>query len=153
MRFLAIVGLCVLSSVGYGIVHDQITARLCVEYFTIFHPPIFGTDDPTLIGFCWGILATWWVGLLLGIPLAVAARAGSRPKRSAPDLVRPILRLMVVCGMIACVAGLCGFIAASNGWVWLVPPLATKIPVERHTMFLVDLWMHNASYASGLCPG
>ena len=60
---------------------------------------------------------------------------------------------MVVCGTVACVAGVCGFIAASNGWVWLVPQLATKIPVERHTMFLVDLWMHNASYVSGFLGG
>jgi hypothetical protein len=153
MQFVAIVGLCILSSIGYGIVHDQITARLCVEYFTVFHPPVFGTDNPTLLGIGWGVLATWWVGLLLGIPLAVAARAGSRPKRSAADLLRPILWLMVVCGTVACVAGVCGFIAASNGWVWLVPQLATKIPVERHTMFLVDLWLHNASYVSGFLGG
>ena len=153
MRSLAIVGLCIVSCICYGIVHDQLTARLCVEYFTIFHPPIFGTDDPTLLAIGWGILATWWVGLLLGIPLAIAARAGSRPKRSAADLMRPILVLMAVSGVIAGVAGLCGYVAASNGWVWLVPPLASKIPSERHTMFLVDLWMHNASYFSGFLGG
>jgi hypothetical protein len=28
----------------------NLPARLCVEYFTIFHAPIFGgTDDPTLL--------------------------------------------------------------------------------------------------------
>lgn len=68
-------------------------------------------------------------------------------------LLRPTLWLMVACGTVACVAGVCGIIAASNGWGWLVPPLATEIPVEQHTMFLVDLWMHNASYASGFLGG
>ena len=46
MQWLAIVLLSVLTCVTYGIVHDQITARICVEYFTIGHPPVFDTDDP-----------------------------------------------------------------------------------------------------------
>jgi hypothetical protein len=54
MHSLAIIGLCILSAVAYGIVHDQISARICVEYFTIGHPPIFDTDDSTLLGIGWG---------------------------------------------------------------------------------------------------
>ena len=64
MHAVAIVVLCIGSAVIYGILHDQITARICVEYFTIGHPPIFPTESPTLLGIGWGILATWWVGLL-----------------------------------------------------------------------------------------
>ena len=48
--------------------------------FTIGHPPVFATDDPTLLGLGWGVIASWWVGLLLGIPLALVARAGGRSK-------------------------------------------------------------------------
>ena len=90
MQFVSIVLMCVLAAVGYGIVHDQVTARVCVEYFTIGHPPVFGTDDPTLLGIGWGIIATWWVGVLLGIPLAMVARLGSRPKRSVGSLLTVI---------------------------------------------------------------
>ncbi|MBV8223051.1 MAG: hypothetical protein JO293_06785, partial [Candidatus Eremiobacteraeota bacterium] len=68
--------LCIAAAVLYGELHDQITARVCVEYFTIGHPPLFPTDDPTLLGLGWGVVATWWVGLVLGAGLAVAARAG-----------------------------------------------------------------------------
>ena len=67
---------------------------LCVEYFTLGHPPVFPTMSPTLLGIGWGIIATWWVGLLLGIPLALAARAGGRPKREVRSLVRPVLTLL-----------------------------------------------------------
>ncbi len=95
MPALAIVLMCVAAAVLYGIVHDQITARVCVEYFTIGHPPIFGTDDPTLLGIGWGIIATWWVGLILGILLAVIARAGSRPQRSVRSLLPPVACLLV----------------------------------------------------------
>ena len=50
MQWITIVLLSVLTCVTYGVVHDQITARICVEYFTIGHPPVFATDDPTLLG-------------------------------------------------------------------------------------------------------
>jgi len=50
MKTLGIVFLCILAAVFYGILHDQITARICVEYFTIGHPIVFGTEDPTLLG-------------------------------------------------------------------------------------------------------
>lgn len=150
---LSIIGLSVVACVIYGIIHDQITARLCVEYFTVFHPPVFGTDDPTLLGIGWGILATWWAGLLLGVPLAVVSRTGKLPKRSAADLVRPITMLMLVAGGVATVAGLVGFVAASSGWVWLVEPLSSGVPVDRHVWFLTDLWAHNASYAAGMIGG
>src|SRR3954452_126944 len=86
--------LSIAAAIFYGMVHDQITARICVEYFTIAHPPIFGTDDPMLLGLGWGVVATWWVGVLLGTPLAAVARIGRWPKRSIQSLIRPLLVLI-----------------------------------------------------------
>jgi hypothetical protein len=108
MRSLAIIELCVGSAVIYGVLHDQITARICVEYFTIGHPPVFDTDDPTVLGIAWGIFATWWAGLLLGIPMALAARAGKRPQRDAASLVRPIACLLIVTALCAFLSGIVG---------------------------------------------
>lgn len=79
MESLKIILLCILSAVLYGILHDQVTARVCVEYFTVAHPPIFHTTSPTLLAIGWGILATWWVGLILGVPAAVVSRSISLP--------------------------------------------------------------------------
>src|ERR1039457_4994451 len=62
MEALKIAFTCVMAAVIYGIVHDQITARICLEFFTFFPPPIFHTQSPTLLGIGWGIVATWWVG-------------------------------------------------------------------------------------------
>jgi hypothetical protein len=153
MKSLSIIGMSILACVIYGIVHDQITARLCVEYFTIFHAPVFGTDDPTLLGIGWGILATWWVGLFLGVPLAIVARAGRLPKRTAVDLIRPMAMLIVIAACSAAVAGFAGFIVASNGWIGVVEPWASRIPPEKHVVFLTDLWAHNASYGVGFVGG
>ena len=117
MQSLGIVLMCMVAAVCYGIVHDQVTARVCVEYFTVGHPPGFGTDDPTLLGIRWGIIATWWVGLLLGVPLAFIARAGSRPKRSVGSLVRPVTCLLMVMAVCASTAGVVGWLLASSGAV------------------------------------
>jgi hypothetical protein len=82
MQWIAIVVLSILACVAYGIIHDQITARICVEYFTIGHPRIIPTDDPTALGIVWGIVATWWVGVIMGIPLATVSRPCSNRWRS-----------------------------------------------------------------------
>lgn len=149
MQWLAIVVLSIVACITYGTIHDQITARICVEYFTIGHPRILPTDDPTTLGFVWGIVATWWVGVILGVPLATLARIGSRPKMTAGALVRPIATLFAFSAILAVLAGLVGYIAASMGWVWLVGPIAESVPQEKHVAFLVDLWAHSASYLGG----
>src|SRR5882724_11791197 len=117
MQFLLIVILTIASAVCYGIVHDQVTARVCVEYFTIGHPPVFNTDSPTLLALGWGVIATWWVGLLLGIPAALVSRLGSWPKYTAARLMRSVCCLMVLMGFASLVAGLAGYFVASAGGV------------------------------------
>jgi hypothetical protein len=150
---LSIILLSIAAAVTYGILHDQITARICVEYFTVGHPPVFGTDDPTLLGFGWGILATWWVGLILGILLAFAARTGSRPKLHARQLVRPLAMMLLIVGAFATLAGFAGHAAAVRGWVVLLEPMASILPRERHVAFITDLWIHLASYAGAFVGG
>ena len=153
MEAAKIVLLSMASAITYGIIHDQVTARICVEYFTIGHPPIFGTEDPTLLGLGWGILATWWVGLFLGLPLAVVARCGSRPKRTAKFLVRPIAGLMAFAACGAFIAGAVGWLLASRGLICLGEPFASEVPSDRHVAFLIDAFAHTASYGCGFLGG
>lgn len=143
----------VAAAIAYGIAHDQITVRICLEYFTIGHPPVFPTRNPTLLAIGWGIIATWWVGVLLGVPLAIVARAGSRPKRTVGTLVRPVVWLLAVMAVFATIAGLTGWFFASRGMVVLVGPIAEELAADRHVPFLIDLWAHSASYLVGLVGG
>lgn len=153
MPALLIVLMSILAAVCYGIVHDQITARICVEYFTVGHPPVFHTDDPTLLGLGWGVIATWWAGALLGVPLAIAARVGSRPRRSPVSLLRPIAVLLSVMGASALAAGWIGWRLAETGQVRLFGPLADALPRQRHVPFLIDAFAHSTSYVVGFVGG
>jgi len=149
MQGLKIIGLCILAAIAYGIVHDQITARICVEYFTVFHPPILGgAKSPTVLAFGWGVIATWWVGAMLGVPLALLARAGPWPRLSASDLLPMIRTLLIVMAACAIAAGIAGY---ARG---VMPRyMAQVLPPELHRRFLADWWAHNASYGSGFVGG
>ncbi len=141
------------ASVAYGILQDQITAHLCVEYFTIGHIDYLNLGDPTLIAVEWGLIATWWAGLLLGLLVALVARVGARPRLGPRDLLRPTLLAMTGVGLIATIAGIVGYLAAGAGAVYLLEPLASAVPRSRHVAFLTDLWAHDAAYLAGALAG
>ena len=98
MQGIKIVLTCVFAAVLYGIIHDQFTAHICVEYIWVFHPPVFSTTSPALLALGWGVIATWWMGAFLGVLLAFAARVGSRKKIDLSELLRPISELLLVMG-------------------------------------------------------
>ncbi len=149
MESLRIWFLSIAAAVLYGEVQDQVTTRVCVEYFTIGHPDIFGTDSPTLLALGWGFIATWWAGALIGAPLVVACRAGSLPRLRAGDLHRPVLALLLFMAYAAILAGIAGYVFARAGSIGLVGDLALAVPAGKHPQFLADLWAHNAAYITG----
>jgi hypothetical protein len=153
MESLKILLLSVGAAVLYGILQDQVTARVCVEYFTVGHPPVFPTTDPTALAFGWGVIATWWVGVLLGVPLLLLARVGSRPKMTARGLLKPVLVLLGCVGLFALIAGVIGFAVATAGWVGLPESLAQRVPPEKHVAFLADAFAHEAAYDVGFLGG
>lgn len=101
----------------------------------------------------WGVVATWWVGLALGVLLATAARCGSAPKRGVRELVLPVLGLLAVCACCALVSGVTGWLLAESGAIRLAGRIAERVPPDRHVAFLADRWAHTASYGAGLLGG
>jgi hypothetical protein len=150
MESLKIIFLCVIAAIIYGICQDMVTTRVCLEYFTIGHPPIFGgTQNPTLLALGWGVFATWWVGLGLGIPTAFFARIGSRPKMTWRDLRRPTAILMVIVGSCAIAAGVVGYFI----WGGFIRAYFPQIPTEKADLFAVDAFAHEAAYGVGFIGG
>ncbi len=150
---LKIIVLCIVAAIIYGILHDQVTARVCVEYFTIGHRPIFHTDDPTLLAFGWGVIATWWMGAILSVLAVLASRLGSWPKFDAASLVRPVCILLIVMACSSLLAGVSGYFVAKAGGVQLVGSLVYRVPAVKHVAFLADLWAHLAAYGVGFFGG
>jgi hypothetical protein len=153
VEFFKIVLLGLAAAIACGVAHDQLTARVCVEYFTIGHPRIITSESPTLLGLAWGVVATWWVGLPLGLMLAVAARAGHLRKFTVAQVRPLVIRLLVVMATAALLAGALGYVLALRGVIWLAGDLADAIPAPVRARFLADLWAHSASYLVGVFGG
>lgn len=149
MQGLAIVALCVVASIAYGIAHDLVTAHLCVEYFTIGHPKVIESQAPVALALTWGVLATWLLGAAGGLVLAAAARLGPYPKRTVRHLLKPLGFALLAMAVLAALGGLAGHVAASQGAVKLVGDAAWRVPEDRHVAFLTNLWAHLAAYGAG----
>jgi hypothetical protein len=122
-----------------------------VEYFTIAHPPLFPTNSPFLLALGWGIAATWWVGLLLGLGLATAARVGSAPKLRLVDLRKSIIALLIVTGIAALLMGVVGAQLVTSGI--MAVPADWDIPPSRYGVFSAVASAHLTSYVCGTLGG
>jgi len=140
------------AAVAYGILQDNVTARLCPAYFNVAHPDlghpeVFHHASPTVLAFAWGVAATWWVGFPLGGLMAVCARAGGWPKLDARALLRPVGKLLAVLIGGAVAGGLLG-------WLLGVGSLAPqKIALEDRQGWGIDYGAHLAAYAVGPLGG
>ena len=150
MQKTKVILLSLLAAVAYGIIHDQITAHLCVEYFTVAHPPLFHTESPTILGFCWGIAATIGIGALLGVILAEVTQSPGFPPESLPRLCRSLLILLTAMAISATLAGLLGFELSRHSILRLPTPFAELIPPARRDRFMAVWFTHCASYLAGL---
>ncbi|HTV47276.1 MAG TPA: hypothetical protein VMG59_02420 [Phycisphaerae bacterium] len=145
IELIKIILLVITLSAAYGILHDQITARVCKEYFTVDHPDlgwpaIFHNTHPTILAFAWGIVATVPLATVLAIVLALAAQAGTWPRISARMLFFPLLAIFFCMGLLAFGAGFTSYHAAlmqhqQSGYV---------IPAEQ-----ADFAAHLMSYCAG----
>lgn len=146
MEHVKIVGLCIGASVAYGVIHDMVTAHLCVEYFTREHPTIVSSESPIVLALVWGVVATWWVGAIGGGVLAWVARAGTRPPWAARQLIPLILRVVGVAGAAAFVMGALGYGLATllewHQYDW-TPEWATRETAPR---YWAVAFAHTTSY-------
>ncbi len=152
-RWFAVLGVSVALAVTYGIAHDLVTTQVCVEYFTIGHPPIFTTSEPVLLALGWGIIATWWMGLLLGIPLASLATIGRRPQFPIGLFVRWIAWLLLAMAIGSTIAGTVGYALATTGFLHLNGTLTEQVPADRHARFLANEFAHATAYGIALLGG
>ena len=155
LSHIKVILLCVAGAVAYGIIHDQITARLCIEYFTIAHPPLpwLNSNSPTLVGLAWGVAATFWVGLALGFPMALASQSPPSPPVPLARLGKAILLLLATMAVAAMLFGLAGFELSRRGILSLPEGFSDLSPSAHYHRFMAVWFAHGASYLFGLLGG
>jgi hypothetical protein len=144
-----ILNIALAAAILYGVLHDNVTARVCVEYFTIGHPRVIASESPTALALVWGVLATWWFGAFLGLALAIAARAGRRAKWGPRDVVKPVSVVLAATGVASFVGGCIGY---RRALAHDYPSWLGELTLSPNTefWFVVDLWAHRAAYLAGL---
>lgn len=135
----------VLAAVAYGIVHDQITVRIYPPYFTEWHPYLVDTGNLTLVALAWGFVATWWVGLPLGLVLGLAGCAGRRPVAPFRLLLRYLVWTVAITGLLALLTGLAAWFLGLKVSESLMGPIEDRSADAVHR-FSTVLAIHNTSY-------
>ncbi len=152
---LLIIGIAPLIGGIYGILHDQFTYTISPEYYTKFKFYQFGFMDigneaifpyPRIQVSGVGFMATWWMGLLIGIILGFVGLIHKDNKQ----MLRATLGAIILTVLVAFATGLIGlvygkFYLANIGVNWQLPN--NLIDTKN---FIAVGSMHNFSYLGGL---
>jgi hypothetical protein len=139
----------------YGIIHDQLTYSISPEYYTKFKFIQFGFVDfgneailpnPRLSVAGVGFLATWWMGLPIGLILGLVGLV----HKDSKQMFRVTLRAIIVTVIVAFATGLIGLAygklyLADTGVNWWLPDNL----IDKGNFIAVGS-MHNFSYLGGL---
>ncbi len=135
----------------YGIIHDQVTYSISPEYFTKFKYHQFGFDPiwfnghrqtVTVIGF----LATWWVGLVIGIVLGFSSLVFSSYVQMRNVIKKGLIIIFITTIFSAILGFFIGKLYLSNKGVGLWIPE----DVINKSDFITVGSIHNFSYIGGL---
>lgn len=151
---LCIVLACLMGGL-YGILHDQLTYTISPEYYTKFKFYQFGLMDlgneaifpnPRIQVSLVGFMATWWMGLPVGLILGMIGLIHQDPKR----MFRFTFRALLINLLVAFITGLTGlvygkFFITISGLNWYFPD--NLIDLEN---FVAVGSMHNFSYLGGI---
>lgn len=151
--FLVFIPLAMLAAGLFGAVHDQISYSVSPEYFTKFKFLQFGLLNTTVpervraaqVGF----LASWW----MGVPLGILCGAAGLIQRTRTLMWRALVLSLFVAVLITLITALAGLgygwqqtqhISVTGYYHWLIPQ-----DVNNQRAFLCVGYMHNAAYLGG----
>ncbi len=133
----------------YGVIHDQITYTISNEYFTQLKFDQFGVEAtvPYRLGASYvGWMATWWMGIPLGIILGLVGLIHT----DWQFMFKAYYKSLAIIILVALLTGFCGLI---YGRLFLIDKdLNWFIPnnlIDREHFIIVGS-MHNFSYIGGL---
>jgi hypothetical protein len=153
--FISILVLGPLLAAIYGVLHDQLTFTISPEYYTDFKFYQFGLvedlnsipSNPRLLVATVGVMATWWVGLFIGVVLACVGLIHKTGKQMFKITIKAFFLTLII----AFVVGLLGL---GYGVVSFEPvfnsPWVPQYAIEMSRNYEMVGSMHNFSYLGGL---
>lgn len=149
----------------YGMLHDQITYTISNEYYTKFKFIQFGLDhwgmgtdigteaapeikldNPRLGAAIVGVLATWWVGMIIGIILGLIGLMHQNAKKMFIITMKASLLTVVIALLVGLLGLLYGKLALANN----LSNGSLPNNLINKTNFIMVGSMHNFSYLGGL---
>lgn len=133
----------------YGMLHDQVTATISPEYFTKFKFPQF--NIATIYSFRKGVaivgfFATWWVGAIIGIVLALVALIFPDHKFMKAAVAKALVLVFattILAGILGYIYGTTILNKATTNW-WIPDEVMDK------SSFITVGAIHNAGYIGSL---
>lgn len=155
LLLLLIIGLGPIIGGLYGIIHDQLTYTISPEYYTKFKFYQFGLMDigneaiftnPRLEVSAVGFMATWWMGLPIGLILGLVGLT----IKDNNNFFLTVFKAFILTTIVAFATGLIGLVygklhLAETGVNWWLPDNL----IDKKNFIAVGS-MHNFSYIGGL---
>ena len=139
----------------YGVLHDQLTYTISPEYYTKFKFQQFGLSDneveaifpnPRFHVSIVGAMATWWVGVPIGLVLGLVGLLHTSGERMLHVTFKALILNLSIAFFIGLVGLLYGkFVLAVSGVSWWLPD-----NLIHRADFIAVGSMHNFSYMGGL---
>jgi hypothetical protein len=160
-KFLAFPILLIIAPIiaaGYGILHDQLTYSISPEYYTKFKFIQFGlvenatmaVSQPRLAVAYVGIMATWWMGIPIGIILASVGLIHENGKRMLIVTTKAFLLAIAVTFLTGLIGLIYGYfflskMPESDFQNWFLPE-----NLANFKNYIAVGSMHNFSYLGGI---
>lgn len=148
--FFLLLALSALAASAFGAAHNQLSFSVGPDYFLSLKFPQFGIADdtaPRLGAAIVGVQASWWMGVMVGLPAFLYGLLSVPTARSYFAAGLGAIGLVFLLSMAAAFNGLIlGLVATSTGF--LDNAIAIPDPVDRADFLRAGL-MHEASYLGG----
>ena len=150
LRLIQLLFLAVIIAGGFGIVHNQISYTISPDYFLKFKFIQFQLDwaykVPRLGASVVGFLASWWMGVLICLPLEAIAQYkladADEVFSRVLGAVKQVVFLTAVSSVLGLVLGVVFTRQVEPGYY----PELLKRGIYDPLRFIQAGWMHNGSY-------
>jgi len=148
VKSLFVLALASLIAGIYGIIHDQITITISLDYFLYFKG-LYTTSAPYRLGAAFiGWSSTWWVGFWAAAALIIALIIKKQSRGMVKRVLKEALIIMGIAAVSGAVGGILGYLIPVK--VDFFYQFALDHHVENYAAFF-SVWMiHIFGYAGGL---